>query len=63
MEEKDRFELDLEEKTSILFNCQEQKHHSSCMQCDEVLECSIRKNYVKAVYASMSKGQHIEFEF
>lgn len=43
--------------------CQEQKQHKSCSDCNEYLECALRKTYVQHVYGSMSKGQTGGFEF
>ena len=55
--EKDFFELELEEKKQILQSCQQEKNMQSCFDCQELFECQIRKNYVLAVYNSMSKGE------
>ncbi|KGI56961.1 hypothetical protein [Campylobacter sp. MIT 97-5078] len=56
--EKDFFELELEEKKQILQSCQQEKNMRSCFDCQELFECQIRKNYVLAVYNSMSKGKN-----
>ncbi len=34
-----------------------QKKLNSCYNCDEIFNCQTRKNYVDAVYNSMSKGK------
>lgn len=57
------FEARLDESKEKVEECQKSKTLESCMQCDVLLECEIRKNYVKAVYESMSKGQVGGFEF
>lgn len=59
----DRFNQKLDEKIKILQSCQKDKHYSSCMDCNALLDCEIRDNYVKAVYESMSKGQQGYFDF
>jgi len=46
-----------------LKECQFNKKINSCMKCQAILECEIRKNYVNAVYRSMNKGQDGGFEF
>lgn len=33
------------------------KNLNSCYNCDEIFNCQTRKNYVDAVYNSMSKGK------
>ena len=59
----DRFERVLNEKITNLQECQKQKSYSSCSQCESFIECSVRAEYVKAVYESMSKGQQGSFDF
>ena len=31
--------------------------------CESLIGCKLRNEYVKAVYESMSKGQHGDFDF
>ena len=45
-----------------LQECQESKSQSSCMPCDNYIDCSKRKFYVKSVYDSMGDG-NCGFEF
>ncbi|WP_458701237.1 hypothetical protein ACKGJI_03795 [Sulfurospirillum sp. 1307] len=59
----DKFEKALEEKTKELKECQKSKNLDSCLKCEKVLECTIRDEYVKAAFDSMSKGQSGGFEF
>jgi hypothetical protein len=59
----DEFELLLEKKLQELKKCQEEKNFKSCSECLEFLECELRKEYVDAVYNSMSKGDTGGFEF
>ena len=59
----DKWELALEEQIKILQRCQESKGLNSCTPCEMLLECSVRKEYVKAVYESMNKGSGGGFEF
>lgn len=61
--EIDKYEQDLEEKTKLLKECQENKKLKSCFNCEELFTCQIREDYVKATYNSMSKGETGGFEF
>ncbi|MBM0637055.1 hypothetical protein LNU06_02705 [Campylobacter sp. VicNov18] len=54
---KDKYEQDLDNKKAILFSCQNSKGLKSCYNCNEIFTCLTRKNYVDAVYNSMSKGK------
>ena len=60
---KDKWELLLEEKLAKLKQCQEKKQFSSCFECKDIFVCEIRKDYVNAVYESMNKGSGGGFEF
>jgi hypothetical protein len=60
---KDKFELHLDEMLQKLQACQKEKGHKSCSLCEFYFGCSIRDEYVKAVYNSMSKGDTGGFEF
>jgi len=61
--QEDHYEKDLEVALQSVKKCQENLRLESCMQCDKIFECTIRKAYVVAVYNSMSKGQSGGFEF
>jgi hypothetical protein len=61
--QKDRFELEMDNKKEILQNCQSDKGLNSCFNCNELFNCQIRKDYVDAVYNSMSKGNVGDFDF
>ena len=61
--QKDEFELELDRQREILQACQREKGLSSCFACDAMFECKTRKNYVDAVYSSMSKGDGGGFDF
>ena len=61
--ELDKFELRLEEMLKKLTECQQQKGHKTCSACELFLECELRREYVEAVYNSMSKGATGGFEF
>lgn len=50
-------------QSSILVDCQNEKELKSCFACEYLLNCEIRKTYVKTVYESMSHGEVGEFEF
>lgn len=60
---KDAFEQRLQNNLAVLKECQKNKAIDSCLKCEKLLECSIRENYVKAVYESMNKGKNGSFEF
>jgi hypothetical protein len=62
-EQKDKFEIYLDEMVLKLQNCQEEKAHKSCSDCEFYFGCALREEYVKAVYNSMSKGDTGGFEF
>lgn len=51
------------EAQKALQECQQKLGLSSCLTCEQLLECSVRDGYVKAVYEAMSKGQGGGFEF
>lgn len=53
----------LTQQLTALQSCQENKGFSSCLNCAELLECSVRNGYVAAVYLSMNKGNGGSFEF
>ncbi len=59
----DEFEKKLQEKLDALKECQERHKVKSCLKCEKVIGCQIRKDYVTAVYQSMNKGQGGGFEF
>lgn len=62
-EEKDKYDLLRDEKKQIVEQCQESKNVTTCMDCEALLGCETRKEYVLAVYESMSKGESGGFEF
>ncbi|WP_456402845.1 hypothetical protein [Hydrogenimonas sp.] len=59
----DRWELAREEARERLAACQKERGVSSCLECEKVIGCEIRADYVKKVYESMSKGEGGGFEF
>jgi len=59
----DEWQILLTQKKAELEACQKEKHVTSCLKCDTLLECEIRDAYIKAVYDSMSKGKGGGFEF
>ena len=61
--ELDQWELALEDQIKIIQKCQEDLKLTSCSKCDKILECITRKQYVRSVYESMSKGSGGGFEF
>lgn len=52
-----------DQKKKLIQECQKSKSLSSCFECDKLIGCEIRGEYVKAVYESMSKGATGGFEF
>ena len=63
MQQKDRFEVHLDEMIVKLQNCQKERELKSCSSCEFYLKCELRADYVKSVYNSMSKGDTGGFEF
>lgn len=61
--EQDKWKLALEEKLQELEECQVKNNLKSCFDCEQLLECKLRKEYVQAVYSSMNKGSTGGFEF
>ena len=59
----DKFEVALENKLKELKECQESHKFNSCNKCDEFFSCILRADYVKSVYASMSKDGTGGFNF
>ena len=59
----DKFEIHLDEMIIKLQDCQQQKTHKSCSDCEHYLSCELRTDYIKSVYNSMSKGETGGFEF
>jgi hypothetical protein len=62
-EEKDKFEVYLDEMIEKLQACQREKAHKTCSNCEFYFGCELRNEYVQAVYNSMSKGDTGGFEF
>lgn len=62
-ETPDEWEEKLEVKLEELKQCQNSFGFESCNPCDKFFDCELRKNYVRAVYESMSKGSGGGFEF
>ena len=62
-QQKDKFEIYLDEMMLKLQACQREKGHKSCSVCEAYFGCELRNEYVKAVYNSMSKGDTGGFEF
>ncbi len=59
----DEWNIELDKQIIVIKSCQTQKNLQSCTTCSEIIECEVRKNYVKAVYESMNKGAGGGFEF
>lgn len=62
-QEKDKFELHLDEMIAKVQACQDEKNLASCSVCEYYIACELRIDYVKSVYNSMSKGETGGFEF
>ena len=61
--EKDQWDQQLDQQLEIIYKCQQEHNVDSCMECEHLLNCETRDNYVKAVYESMNKGSGGGFEF
>jgi hypothetical protein len=61
--QQDQWEIALDKQILIINQCQLENSLSSCTKCPKILDCTIRKQYVKSVYESMSKGASGGFEF
>jgi hypothetical protein len=57
------FEQRLTQKIAEVQACQKERAHGSCMQCEKLIGCELRKAYVQITYESMSKGEIGGFEF
>ncbi len=63
MNESNPFEERLTQMIQELQKCQQDRGHESCMKCDQLIGCELRKQYVQITYESMSKGEIGGFEF
>jgi uncharacterized protein YgiM (DUF1202 family) len=63
MQNKDKFEVHLDEMILKVELCQKEKGFNSCSDCELFFTCELRSDYVKSVYNSMSKGETGGFEF
>lgn len=63
MPENNSFEERLSQMIAEVKQCQEDKAHDSCMKCEKLIGCELRKQYVQVTYESMSKGEIGGFEF
>jgi hypothetical protein len=63
IQNKDKFEIHLDEMIKKLQDCQKENSVKSCSDCQYYLECKLRLEYVDSVYNSMSKGETGGFEF
>jgi len=61
--ETDEYKQNLIDATKKLKECQKSLNFKSCFDCEKLFDCEIRKEYIDAVYKSMSKGQSGGFEF
>ncbi len=62
-QQKDKFDMHLDEMIKKVEACQVEKSLPSCSKCTSYLTCTLRDEYVKSVYNSMSKGDTGGFEF
>jgi hypothetical protein len=63
MQESNPFEERLSGMIAKVQQCQKDKSLDSCMKCDKLIGCDLRKEYVQTTYESMSKGEIGGFEF
>jgi hypothetical protein len=59
----DVFDQRLDALIEKLKACQAEHALKSCVGCEHILACELRRTYVSAVYDSMSKGETGGFEF
>jgi len=59
----DKYKQNLVNSSKKLRECQNSMNLKSCFDCKKLFACEIRKDYIDAVYKSMSKGQSGGFEF
>ena len=59
----DIYEQRLDIEIKKLQECQSKHQVKSCKECEHYIGCDVRKDYVNAVYNSMSKGDTGGFEF
>jgi len=63
MQENNSFEDRLTQMINEVKQCQTDKNVDSCMRCEKLIGCELRKQYVQTTYESMSKGEIGGFEF
>lgn len=63
MQASNSFEERLDKMILEVKECQKNKGHVSCMKCEQIIGCELRKQYVQVTYESMSKGEIGGFEF
>lgn len=63
MSESNSFDERLEGMIAKVQECQKDKGLASCMKCEKLIGCELRKQYVLVTYESMSKGEIGGFEF
>lgn len=63
MQEPDYFDEKLTQMISKVQTCQKERSYDSCMKCEKLIGCELRKEYVQITYESMSKGEIGGFEF
>ncbi len=61
--EINKYKEELSKTSKALKDCQLNLQLKSCLNCEKLFQCEIRKKYIDAVYNSMSKGQSGGFEF
>jgi hypothetical protein len=63
MQESSPFEERLNAMIAKVQQCQKENSLDSCMKCNKLIGCDLRKEYVQTTYESMSKGEIGGFEF
>ena len=59
----DSFEEISNIKSQEVKECQNSKNLETCNDCEKLLDCNTRDEYVKAIYNNMNKGKVGGFEF
>jgi hypothetical protein len=60
---KDIWQEKLDIELEKLQKCQKSLNITDCQECEKLIGCEIRNNYVQSVYNSMNEGKSGGFEF
>lgn len=60
---EDQLQEILKSKTQIIKECREDRGLSTCSECNVFVECEKRNEFVVSAYATMNKGENMDFDF